>query len=64
MTPTERTPRHGPPPSPEEIQARLWRHVRHSGRAGASYREAVLRAADDLGVPPFEAAALFGDPEL
>jgi len=65
MTSTERnTLMHGPPPSPDEIQGRLWRHVRHSGRAGSSYREAVLRAADDLGLPPFEVAALLGDPEL
>ena len=55
---------HGPPPSPEEIQARLWRHVRRSGRAGASYREAALRAAEDLGLSPYEVLALLGGPDF
>jgi len=55
---------HGPPPSPEEIQARLWRHVRHSGRAGASYREASLRAADDFGLSAQEVFELLGGPDF
>lgn len=55
---------HGPPPSPEEIQARLWRHVRRSGRAGAYYREIVLDAADDLSIPAAEVFKLLGGPDF
>ena len=52
---------HGPPPTPEEIRARLWRYVRRQPDPGWSYRESVLRAAEDLGIEPNAAfAALDG----
>lgn len=55
---------HGPPPTPEEIQVRLWRHVRHSGRSGATYRETALGAADDLGLSAQQVYELLGGPDV
>lgn len=60
MTPNRKNLMHGPPPTPEEIQARLWRHVRHAGRAGATYRETALGAADDLELSAQEVFDLLG----
>lgn len=63
MTSNRKALMRGPPPTPEEMQPRLWRHVRHSGRSGATYRETALGAAEDLGLPPYRVFELLGGPD-
>jgi hypothetical protein len=55
---------HGPPPTPQEIQARLWRHVRRPETGGLPYREAILQAADELGLEPHKAFGFFGEADF
>lgn len=55
---------HGPPPSPDEFQARLFRYVRDPDFAGVSFRDALFRAADDLELSPYEIFDRLGDSDL
>ncbi len=55
---------HGPPPSPEELQARLHRYVRDPAFAQVPFRDAVFRAADDFELSPYEVFDLLGDSDF
>ncbi len=52
---------HGPPPTPQELQTRLWRYVRHPDFAGVPFRDAVFRASEELELSPYEVFDLLGD---
>lgn len=55
---------HGPPPTPQELQARLHRYVRHPDFATVPFREAVFRASEHFEVSPYEVFAALGEPDL
>ena len=55
---------HGPPPSPDELQARLRRYVRDPSFAELPFRDAVCRAADDFELSPYEIFERLGDTDL
>lgn len=54
----------GPPPSHDEMQARLYRYVRHPRFADVPFRDAVFRAADDFDLSPFEIFDRLGESDL
>lgn len=55
---------HGPPPTPDELQARLWRYVRHPDSAGVPFRDLAAKAADDLELPLHQVFDLLGDSDF
>lgn len=55
---------HGPPPTPQELCAKLHRYVREPRFAEVPFRDAVFRAADDFEVSPYEIFDILGDTDF
>jgi len=55
---------HGPPPSPDEFQAKLYRYVRDPRFAEVPFRDGVFRAADDFELSPYEIFDGLGDSDF
>lgn len=55
---------HGSPPTPAELQACLYRYVRHPDFATVPFREAVFKASEHFEVSPYEVFASLGEPDL
>lgn len=55
---------HGPPPSPDEFRARLWRYVRDPRFAERPFRDAVCEASEHFERSPYEVFDALGDADL
>lgn len=52
---------HGPPPTPDEFHARLWRYVRDPRFAELRFEDALVEAAQDFDRTAYEILGGLGD---